>query len=271
LTTVPIFLDRFRDIINRRGEAAARSPETLLASVGRDELYYIPFEHVNAAARLVLVGITPGPEQIALAYRTVSSKIKVGLPDEGILIEAKKHSAFGGPTMRPKLLQMMRHFGFAEMLGIEREEDLWAHRADLLHATSVVPHAAFRKGKPFAGGFKDVLKTPIFRESFERDFVPSFSILGGGALYVGLGPTPLAALDWCTEQGLVRPDQVLGAFAHSSTNGGSQVDVYLGLKSINDLNEKDPVRYRGDFLLPAYARMKAATDRVRDITKNGAD
>lgn len=268
---VPIFLDRFRDVINRRGEAAARAPETLLASSGRDELYYIPFEHVNSAARLVLVGITPGPEQVALAYRTVSSKIKVGLPDERILIEAKKHGAFGGPTMRPKLLQMMRHFGFAEILGIEREEDLWADRADLLHATSVVPHAAFRKGKPFAGSFEEVLKTPIFRESFERDFVPSLSTLSSNALYVGLGPTPLAALDWCAAHGLIRADRIVGAFAHSSTTGGSQVDVYLGIKKIDDLNENDPVRHRVGFLLPAYARMKEATDRLRATMKAAAE
>ncbi|MEI8696914.1 MULTISPECIES: hypothetical protein [unclassified Mesorhizobium] len=268
---VPIFFDRYRDVINRRGEAAARTPETLLDVDGRDELFYIPFEHVNSAARLVVVGITPGPDQIALAYRTVSSKIKVGLTNEKILAEAKKHGAFGGPTMRPKLLQMMRHFGFSELLGIEREEDLWAHRSDLLHATSIVPHAAFRRGKPFAGSFDDVLRTPVFRESFERDFVPSLSMLNPDALYVGLGPTPLAALDRCAEQGLIRPDQVLGAFAHSSTNGGSQVDVYLGLKSIDALNEKDPVRYRSDFLLPAYERMKAVTDRLHAAMKAAAE
>jgi hypothetical protein len=81
LTTVPIFLNRFRDIINKLGEAAAGTPETQLASSGPNELFYIPFEHVNSAARLVIVGITPGPDQISLAYRTVSSKIKVGLPD----------------------------------------------------------------------------------------------------------------------------------------------------------------------------------------------
>ncbi|TIU63792.1 MAG: hypothetical protein E5W25_23930 [Mesorhizobium sp.] len=166
---------------------------------------------------------------------------------------------------------MMRHFGFSELLGIEREEDLWAHRSDLLHATSIVPHAAFRRGKPFAGSFDDVLRTPVFRESFERDFVPSLSMLNPDALYVGLGPTPLAALDRCAEQGLIRPDQVLGAFAHSSTNGGSQVDVYLGLKSIDALNEKDPVRYRSDFLLPAYERMKAVTDRLHAAMKAAAE
>lgn len=268
---VPVFLGRFRDVINKRGEAAAQTPETLLSSGGGDDLFYIPFEYVNPSARLVIVGITPGPEQIKLAYRTVSSKLKVGLPDDAILLEAKKHGAFGGPTMRPKLLQQMRHFGFARILGIEAEEMLWAEKADLLHSTSVIPHAAFRKGKMFAGSFSEVTRSPIFRESFERDFVASLSALPSTAQYVGLGPTPLAALDWCVEQGVIKSEQVLGAFAHPSTSGGSQVDIYLGLRKVADLKETDPVRRRLDFLLPAYERMKIATDSLHGSMATAAE
>lgn len=271
MAKIPVYLERFRDIINKHGESAVQTVETRLEHGGKDELFYIPFEHVNAAARLVIVGITPGPKQIKLAYRTVSSKIKVGLPDDQILFEAKKQAGFGDQSMRPNLLKMLKHFGFAEILGIEEEEQLWADRANLLHSTSVVPHAAFRKGKPFAGSFAEVLKTPIFRQSFERDFVPSLSSLSPDALYVGLGPTPLDALEWCRDRGLIREHQILGAFAHSSTQAGSQVDVYLGLKSIDDLNEDDPVRKRGKFLLPAYARMKEATDRLRLTMKAAAE
>jgi hypothetical protein len=271
LGQIPVFLDRYRGIINKRGEAAAQIPETLLASGGGDELFYIPFEHVTTSARLVIVGITPGPEQIKLAYRTVSSKLKVGLSDDAILHESKKHGAFGGPTMRPKLLQQMRHFGFTRILGIEEEGELWGERADLLHSTSVIPHAAFRKGKMFAGSFDQILRSHVFRESFERDFVASLSSLSPDALYVGLGPTPLAALDWCVEQGKIRKEQVLGAFAHPSTSGGSQVDVYLGLKKVADLKEKDPVRGRLDFLLPAYARMKQATDDLNRAVAAAAE
>jgi hypothetical protein len=259
----PIFLDRFRDLLRSRGEAAAQSPETSLARRGRDELFYTPFEHVNPNARLAMVGITPGPEQLKLAYRTFGSRLKVGQADEEIRLEAKKQAAFGGPSMRPNLLKMMRHFGLASILGIKDEEQLWGTRADLFHATSVIPHAAFRNGKMFAGSFYDVLRSDVFREGFERDFVSSLSRMSDRTLYIGLGPTPLAALDWCAKEGLIRGEQVLGAFAHPSTSGGSQVDVYLGQKSPGDLSARDPVRRRLEFLLPAYGRMKAATDAIR--------
>lgn len=259
----PIFLDRFRDILNSRGEAAAQSLETSLARRGGDELFYTPFEHVNPKARLAMVGITPGPEQLKIAYRIFGSRLKVGQADREIRLEVKKQAAFGGPSMRPNLLKMMRHFGMASILGIKDEEELWGPRADLFHATSVIPHAAFRNGKMFAGSFHDVLRSDVFRESFERDFVSSLSRMSERTLYIGLGPTPLAALDWCVKGGLIRSEQVLGAFAHPSTSGGSQVDVYLGQKSPSDLSARDPVRTRLQFLLPAYGRMKAATDAIR--------
>jgi hypothetical protein len=259
----PIFLDRFRDILRSRGETAVQSPETSLARRGGDELFYTPFEHVNPNARLAMVGITPGPEQLKLAYRTVGSRLKVGQEDEEIRLEAKKQAAFGGPSMRPNLLKMMRHFGLAGILGIRDEEQLWGDEAGLFHATSVIPHAAFRNSKMFAGSFDDVLRSDVFREGFERDFVSSLRLMSDRTLYIGLGPTPLAALDWCAKRGLIRGNQVLGAFAHPSTSGGSQVDVYLGLKSPEDLSVGDPVRRRLQFLQPAYARMKGATDAVR--------
>lgn len=55
---------------------------------------------------------------------------------------------------------------------------------------------------------------------------------------------------------MLRREQVMGAFAHPSNNGGSQVAIYLGEKSPGDLHHKDPVRHRVEWLLAAAARMR---------------
>jgi len=47
---------------------------------------------------------------------------------------------------------------------------------------------------------------------------------------------------------------VLGAFAHPSSRGGSQVAVYLGEKPIEALSPKDPVKKR-KWLVPLAERM----------------
>ena len=254
----PVLLDRFRGVLLRDGAAAARAPTTLLDQDAdrQDELFYMPFEHTNFNARLVIVGITPGPNQIALAYGTVQACLKGGLDDATTLARTKAVGSFGGPKMRPNLLKMLEAFGFPDLLGISDAADLWDVDTHLLHATSTVPHAVFRNGKPFAGSFKDVLGSPIMKACFERDFAAILPLLSPKALYVALGPTPLAALDWCAAQGLIRSEQVMGAFAHPSSTGGSRVPVYLGKKVKDDLDEKDPVRNSVDWLVKAASRMR---------------
>jgi hypothetical protein len=258
----PIHLGRYRDVIDRRGEAAARSKETLFAASGQDEIYYIPFEWTNPEARLVVVGITPGPTQLELAYRTASSKIKVGLDDEGVLKAAKMHGAFGGASMRPNLVRMMEHFGFADLFGVDRVEDFWGRSADRFMGTSVVPHAAFRRGKPFAGSFEDIMKSNALTECFLYDFVPSLKDIPDTARFVALGDTPLRALAWCVRNGHLREEQVMGAFSHPSTSGGSAVDAYLGIKT--EFAEKDPVRNRVDRLRMFYDRMSRSVEAMRE-------
>jgi hypothetical protein len=258
----PILLDRFRDILIEQGAAASRTEGTLLFSDARDAVFYVPFEHVNTAATLVLVGITPGPNQIDEAYAAVQSRLRGGLPDDMVLRKAKEVGAFSGPAMRPNLVRMLDALSFPTILGVPSSTALWKKGADRLHATSVVPHAAFRRGKPFAGSFADVLSSPIFRRSFEQDFLPSLAALSRSALFVALGPTPLDALDWCVAQGHLQAHQVMGALAHPSSNGGSQVRVYLGEIHGKDLSLNDPVRHRVPWLEKASDRMRSAC-RVR--------
>jgi hypothetical protein len=252
----PVLLDRFRKVLHRHGKEAVRINETRLAKSenGRDELFYVPFEHMNCRARLVIVGITPGPTQLELAYETAHARLRAGLPDDLVLELAKKEGSFGGDTMRPNLIKMLECFGIPELLGVGNANDLWGVSWRDLHATSVIPHAAFRNGNPFAGSFQDVLGTKPFRECFERDFAATLPLISHEARYIALGPTPLEALDWCSKRGLLKPEQVLGAFAHPSSRGGSQVAVYLGEKPIEALSPKDPVKNR-KWLLPLAERM----------------
>lgn len=256
------FFPKFKEVLRVEGASASLHPKTRLSSQGGYELFYTPFEAVNRSARLVIIGITPGPTQIKISYESVQELLRTGLSDDQVLARAKSAGGFGGSSMRPNLLRMLNHFEFARLLGIPDVAALWGGSSDLLHSTSVVPHGAFKNGAMFAGSFAEILASPALRESFEEDFVASLPELNRDALYVALGPTPLAALDWCAANGLVRPQQVLGAFAHASAQSGSQVAVYLGEKRPEDLKLRDPVRSRLDFLLPAAQRLKFSISQI---------
>ena len=157
---------------------------------------------------------------------------------------------------------MLRHFNFAKILGISDEADLWAGASTLLHSTSVVPHAAFKNGKMLSGSFDEIIKVPALRQRFEIDFIHTLSKIPDDALYVALGKTPYDALKHCVGLGVIKESQLLGALAHPSRSGGSQVAVYLGEKTLADLDPADPVRRRVGWLTGAYDGMRSATARL---------
>jgi hypothetical protein len=199
---------RFSADLRRLGQEGVGVPEFSLGQEGKYSLQYIPFECVNRDAKLVIVGITPGNNQIELAYRTVQELLEAGRPEEEILIEAKKAGAFGGKSMRPNLLKMLRHFQFEKLLGIDDVETMWGVNAELLHSTSVVPHAAFKDSERFNGGFDEIMASPLLARCFLDCFVPSVNEITGKALFVALGPCPQAALNWCVKEGVLRQEQV---------------------------------------------------------------
>lgn len=253
---------RFATNLSRLGASGLGRPEFLLGRSGKYALQYIPFEHINTDAKLVIVGITPGPNQLDLAYAAAQLLLKRGLLESEVLWEVKKVGAFGGPKMKPNLLKMLRHFQFDKVLGIQDVETLWGKDAGLLHSTSVVPHAAFKDGEMFNGSFDEVMKSPLLKECFLDCFVPSTQAINQEALYVGLGSCPQAALEWCVNNGHLRQSQILGSFCHPSSNAGSETKYYLREVSKDELKGKDPVRYRCERLDAAYAQMKAGTSAL---------
>ncbi|MBO1077361.1 hypothetical protein [Roseomonas marmotae] len=255
-------LSSFASLIARAGVEAVRSPGTLVGASGRDQVFYIPFEHVERRAKLVLVGITPGPEQLKLAYGKAQMLLRVGRPHDEVLRLVKPHGAFGG-QMRPGLLKMLGHFGFASLMGVKDELEFWEGSPHLLHSTSVVPHAAFTGEDMFNGSFEDVMRSAALRECFEQHFLPELALLPQEAVFIALGPTPLDALDYAAARGLLAPERILGALAHPSKSGGSQVDVYLGLRDPSTLQPRDPVRHRVPRLLAAAERMRISVARLR--------
>ncbi|HEM8494052.1 hypothetical protein [Burkholderia multivorans] len=250
---------RFSDDLTRLGADGVAAPQFSLGKLGAYALRYTPFEYVNRGAKLVIVGITPGNTQLALSYGKAQELLRQGHPDDLIMREVKKVAAFGGPSMRPNLLKMLRHFQFDQLLSISDVESLWGSDADLLQSTSVVPHAAYKAGKMFAGSFDEVLASPLLSECFRDCFVPSVREMESDTLFVGLGPCPEAALDWCVHHGALQRKQVLGAFCHPSSAGGSTTRYYLREVSKGELDTKNPVLRRTDWLDRAYEQMRDST------------
>ena len=75
------------------GSGAKTSDSLRLRETKSHRLYFTPFSYANTDAKLVVLGITPGPNQLELAIHAVQHW--KAHPSETVLREAKKHASFG--------------------------------------------------------------------------------------------------------------------------------------------------------------------------------
>ena len=153
-------------------EDAASKPDLLIpeASDTKVRTYYAPFDYRNSDAKIVLVGITPGREQMNNALRAACTALHAGMPDADALASAKHAASFSG-GMRETLVKLLDRYSFQHRLGLKSARSLWATDNRLAHFTSSLRNPVFRlEGtieKNYTGGnpplsayhgFKDTLR-----------------------------------------------------------------------------------------------------------------
>lgn len=62
-------IEKYASFLCQAKPPIVRDSRLLMDSSGPVSIYYAPFEYINPSARVVLVGITPGPTQmVAIIY-----------------------------------------------------------------------------------------------------------------------------------------------------------------------------------------------------------
>lgn len=198
-------------------------------------VYYTPFEYINTAAKVVLVGITPGLVQWRNAIRSAQQSLRDHNSDTTVLLEAKRAGAFSGP-MRPNLVAMLDHIGLQRTLRLASCAALFEDANSLVHTTSVLRHAVFYRGENY-NGTPDMLKTPLLRQQLLAGFGSEIRQLPD-ALYIPLGPRVAQALDLLVKQGQLDEQQVLGGLPHPSGANAERIAYFLGRKAASQLSNK---------------------------------
>jgi hypothetical protein len=203
---------------------------------------YAPVDFINTQARIVLAGLTPGFRQAQAAYAAHAEL--AGQSDEQTGFEIKRRSAFVG-NMRKNLIAMLDELGVDRHLGIDSTAALFAERANLSHATSVLRYPVFKGGKNYAGQNPKPVGHPFLRAMLERLCAPELASVPN-ALIVPLGKAAEEGLEYLTALGRLRADRWLRGFPHpSSANGhrkaefsrakaelGGQVDAWFACGSL---------------------------------------
>ena len=106
------------------------------------EIYYAPFDYVNQKAKIMIVGITPGFQQMLQSYLVIN---------QGKSLRAvKDQSSFKG-SMRVNLIRFLNELEVNKYLKIKSCESLFDKDGNLVHTTSLVKYPVFDMGKNYSG------------------------------------------------------------------------------------------------------------------------
>ncbi len=143
------------------------SPSFCLHQEDKLAVYYAPFDHVNEDAKVAVVGITPGWNQMEIAHRAAWRDLHSGLAPGEILRRVKHEASFAG-SMQKSLVSMLDELGMHVYLEIESTGSLFAEHRPLLHATSAVRYPVFVEGANYTGHSPKLLKKDFLRYFIEH-------------------------------------------------------------------------------------------------------
>lgn len=228
-------LTQFRSTLLASSPINGLSPDLLISRSGQLATYYAPFEHVNTAARVVLVGITPGQFQAQKAIEQLRAGLIAGLSDDEALRQAKEAASFSGP-MRAALVEMLDYVGLHSPLGLGSCAELFSSASHLVHYTSALRNPVLSGDQNYTGN-PAILRTPYLRSMAEEWLADEARQLPD-ALWIPLGKEPTAVLREFAERGLIKKDCLLDGLPHPSGANAERIAYFLGRKQRENLSAK---------------------------------
>jgi hypothetical protein len=208
----------------------------LVARANTLTAHYTPFDYVNAQARVVVVGITPGFAQWKNAVREARRQLLANAPPADVLRAAKYTGAFSG-AIRPNLVALLDHVGLQRWLGIASCATLWSTDAQLMHVTAALRHAVFVAGKNYNGASPNMMSTPLLQAQMLDHFAHEAALLPD-AVYVPLGPKVGQALSWLAARGVLDEARILHGIPHPSGANAERIAYFLGRKDLAALSSR---------------------------------
>lgn len=229
----PLAFEHFEREIRNLPDVPGRddllSDRFLLRAEDNLAIYYAPFDQVNARAKLVLVGVTPGWTQMQLAYRTAAERLRAGDDATNAMAAAKQAASFAG-AMRSHLASMLDDLQIPQRLGAVSAVDLFGDAADLLHSTSAIVYPTFVDGLNFTGHRPRLTAHPLLVSIIDEVLAPEIETVPD-ALVVPLGHSVELALERLVADGRLDAGRCLMGFPHPSGANGHRVRQFSERRS----------------------------------------
>ena len=221
--TPPLF-DRFADSIRSLPPLPKYGPEHLctpafrLYSDPRIQLFYAPFDFVNMSAKVAIVGITPGFQQMEIAFRVARAALVNGKTGAEACRQAKAQASFAGP-MRRNLLSMLADIELHNWLGMSDPALLFDSDLSPLHTTSAIRYPVFVPGGNYTGHSPPLLRHPLLHDMVFDFLFPELAEVPG-ALIIPLGKAVESCLSALVSAGVLRQERCLFGFPHPANGPG---------------------------------------------------
>jgi len=251
------YLPVIASMTEAEAERECASPSRLLMSSTdirgkKVDVAYAPFDHVNRDARVVIVGITPGRQQMELAVKAARDALASGASREEALARAKVHASFGG-QMRKNLVKMLDAVGVNSWLGVETTASLWGEDAGLAHFTSAIRYPVFVEGGNYTGSNPRLGRTPQLFSMSAKWLAEEIEALPE-ALFVPLGDVVDEVLAEVGRRRGLGSDRILTGLPHAAGSNNGPISWFLGKNG-----EKDPWRVR-------FHRLKATVEALPPLS-----
>lgn len=180
----------------------------LLANEGRLAVYYCTHnEYVNPDAKVFIVGITPGFQQMSKSIAVARSLIEVNNPVSVIPYLCKREARFSG-ILRNHIIEMLDELGLQKWLSLESCAQLFDENDNLLHTTSLIPYAVFNDGKNYTGHKPGILKNNMLVGFLKGYFEPQAAMLRN-TLVIPLGKSVEEIMRVYASEGLLEERNIL--------------------------------------------------------------
>ncbi|WP_195266023.1 MULTISPECIES: hypothetical protein [unclassified Clostridium] len=193
------------------------------------EIYYATHnEYLNPKAKVFIIGITPGFQQMSTAIATARKEFELGRDIKEIQYKCKVAGRFSG-VIRKNIISMLDEITLNKALNIESCSELFNEKDYLLHTVSLIPYPVFVKKQNYSGHTPKLIKSGFLMKYVYDNFIDEFNSLDNHEeiLLIPLGKAVEEVLLELESKGVINKEQILKDFPHPS---GANVNRITQLK-----------------------------------------
>ena len=182
------------------------------------EIYYAPHnEYLNPNAKVFIIGITPGFQQMSTAIATARKELEVNDDIQEIQYKCKVAGRFSG-SLRKNIISMLDGIELNKSLDLQSCSELFEDKDYLLHTISLIPYSVFVNKENYSGHTPKLMKSDFLMKYVYENFISEFKNLNNpeNILLIPLGKAVEEVLIKLREDGVIKENQILVGFPHPS-------------------------------------------------------